>query len=262
MNRHPDRRTDAATLRRIALAALALLAGYAAVFYGTGMAATPRDALLYAATNALPLAALALAFGLAARAVAPWPDPRRAVTHAALALSFAAAWYGAIVVLQALLHYAQGRGFVVHGFAPQALAWQTLQGFALYAAIAATGHALARPREAATVPDDRLERYFNKSGDAIHCVDVRDIVSIAGALDYSDVTTTSGRHLARLRLADFERRLDPARFLRIHRSAIVNLEHFDRAEPAGGGCFLVTLRNGATLRTSRDGAKKLRAMLF
>ncbi|ANB19277.1 Hypothetical protein I596_3288 [Dokdonella koreensis DS-123] len=63
-------------------------------------------------------------------------------------------------------------------------------------------------------------------------------------------------------LGEFERRLDPTRFVRIHRSGIVDLDPFDRAEPAGSGCFRVAPRNGETLRTSREGARKLRALLF
>lgn len=247
----------------MALAGVLIGGLYAVLFWAT-MDVPPVDAVLYAGTNAVPLVLLAGIFGLVVRGtVRSLSLPYQVLAHAVLAVSFAATWYGAVIVLQALVRLAQGRGFVPGHFAPQALAWQAFQGVALYAAVAATSYAIARQvQRDAPPPTDRLERYFSKAGDTIRCIQVRDIVSISGAQDYSDVTTTSGRHLARFSLGEFERRLDPTRFLRIHRSGIVNLDHFDRAEPAGSGCFLVTLRNGETLRTSREGARKLRALLF
>lgn len=96
----------------------------------------------------------------------------------------------------------------------------------------------------------------------MRCIQVHDIASISGAQEYSDVATVPGRHLARFSLAEFERRLDPTRFLQMHRSGIVNLDYFDRAEPAGSGCFLLTVRNGETVRASRQGARKLRAAVL
>lgn len=271
MNRHSVRRNEDAPpatglargLRWAVTATLATASFYAVVFR-TMMAVPPLDATLYALTNAVPLTVLVVVFGLAVRTAVPaLSRGGRTLLHALLAPTFAATWYGAIVMSQALLRCAQGHDFALGHFPPQALAWQSVQGLTVYAAVAAVMHALARREPAPrNPPADRLERYLRKAGDAIHCVEVRDIVSISGAMDYSDVATVSGRHLARFSLAEFERRLDPARFLRVHRSGIVNLDHFERAEPAGSGCFVVTLRNGDTMRTSREGARRLRALML
>ena len=245
-------------------ATLLVLPVYTLIFWAI-IRCTLAEAALYAFTNTLPLAVLVLLFSLAVRIfVQPLPVRAQAAAHLALAPAFAASWYGGILVLHALARLAQGRALELRGFAPETLAWQTFQGLVIYVAVAATTYALARPAPASRddAPSDRLERYFIRRGDTIEPVEVRDIVAIRAAQDYAEVATVSGSHLARFSLGEFERRLDPARFLRIHRSAIINFEHFVSAEPAGNGRFLILLGNGETLQTSREGAKKLRALTY
>jgi len=84
------------------------------------------------------------------------------------------------------------------------------------------------------------------------------IVSITGADDYAEVATLHGKHLVRLTLAEFEKALDGARFIRVHRSRIVNVDRVSRAEPAGGGRMLLHMENGEMISTSRAGARLLR----
>jgi two-component system LytT family response regulator len=68
-------------------------------------------------------------------------------------------------------------------------------------------------------------------------------------------------HMLRRSFSDFEASLDPRRFVRIHRSTIVNLEQVSRLTPQGHGEYVVTLRNGAKLTTSRTYATKLQSVL-
>jgi two-component system LytT family response regulator len=68
-------------------------------------------------------------------------------------------------------------------------------------------------------------------------------------------------HMLRRSFSDFEASLDPRRFVRIHRSTIVNLEQVDRLVPQGHGEYVITLRNGAKLTTSRTYGAKLQAVL-
>jgi len=68
-------------------------------------------------------------------------------------------------------------------------------------------------------------------------------------------------HMLRRSFSDFEASLDPRRFVRIHRSTIVNLEQVSRLTPQGHGEYVVTLRNGAKLTTSRTYAAKLQSVL-
>src|SRR5437667_2375255 len=68
-------------------------------------------------------------------------------------------------------------------------------------------------------------------------------------------------YMLRRSFSEFEASLDPRRFVRIHRSTIVNLEQVSRLTPQGHGECVVTLRNGALLTTSRTYAAKLQAAL-
>jgi two-component system LytT family response regulator len=68
-------------------------------------------------------------------------------------------------------------------------------------------------------------------------------------------------HMLRRSFSDFEASLDPRRFVRIHRSTIVNLEQVSRLTPQGHGEFVISLRNGARLTTSRTYAAKLQSIL-
>ena len=68
-------------------------------------------------------------------------------------------------------------------------------------------------------------------------------------------------YMLRRSFSEFEASLDPRRFVRIHRSTIVNLEQVSRLTPQGHGEYVVTLRNGALLTASRTYAAKLQAAL-
>ncbi len=68
-------------------------------------------------------------------------------------------------------------------------------------------------------------------------------------------------HMLCRSFSDFEASLDPRRFVRIHRSTIVNLEQVSRLAPHGHGEYIITLRNGARLTTSRTYAAKLQSVL-
>lgn len=64
-------------------------------------------------------------------------------------------------------------------------------------------------------------------------------------------------HFTELRLADLERRL-PARFLRVHRRALLNLDHLERLEDLASGGYLAHLSDGTTVEVSRAAARRLR----
>ena len=68
-------------------------------------------------------------------------------------------------------------------------------------------------------------------------------------------------HMLRRSFSEFEASLDPRRFVRIHRSTIVNVDQISRLTPQGHGEYQLTLRNGAKLTTSRTYATNLQSML-
>lgn len=64
-------------------------------------------------------------------------------------------------------------------------------------------------------------------------------------------------YLMRSAIGELERKLDPAQFMRIHRSTIINLDRIGHIEPYGGSDYQVVLRDGTTLRVSRSARDRL-----
>jgi two-component system LytT family response regulator len=223
-------------------------------------------ALLDGAANVAPL--ILLAIGLLAwlpRRVMRSPVWAQMAWHAVLAVGFSLVWYASARLVVALAAVVEGLGFRLSGFSGPALAWQIFQGLILYAAVAAFAYA-RRPatgaaRDAEAPVARAFERYLVRANEDFRPVEVADIVSITGAQDYSEVATSAGRHLVRLSLAEFEARLDPTRFIRVHRSTIIHLAHLERAELAGGGRMLAHMANGEQVAVSRTGVKALRSLI-
>ena len=69
--------------------------------------------------------------------------------------------------------------------------------------------------------------------------------------NYVGLWAAGRKHLVRDTMKALEAKLDPARFVRVHRSAIVNLDRVQRIEPWAHGEYVLTLRDGTKLRTSR-----------
>jgi two-component system LytT family response regulator len=89
-------------------------------------------------------------------------------------------------------------------------------------------------------------------------VPVVEIVRFEARDDYSALFTGIQRHLIHLRLADLEQRLDPARFLRVHRSHIVNLDFVEAMIPTEDARLEVLLRDGTRIMASRSRSRNLR----
>ncbi len=83
-------------------------------------------------------------------------------------------------------------------------------------------------------------------------LDANEIDWIEARDDYADVHAGAQRYHIRASLSALERRLDPVRFARIHRSAIVRLDHIRELTTAGpDGATVVRLRDGTELPVSR-----------
>jgi len=224
-------------------------------------------AFLVAFGNVAPLILLAAAVrSLLLTKVLPLPLLLQTAWQVILSISFALCWYASSRLGVALVSTVLGDPFRVTGFKGPALAWQLFQGLMLYAALAAITFAQWSPAafrkvEARDADARWLERYLIRSGEDFHPIDVSQIVTISGAQDYSEVTTPSSRHLVRLSLAEFESKLDPHRFIRVHRSKIIHLAHLERAELAGGGRMLAHMSNGDSVPVSRAGVKSLRTLI-
>ena len=96
-----------------------------------------------------------------------------------------------------------------------------------------------------------LDRLVVKTGGTTRLLGTQDIEWIQATGVYVTLHVAEREVLHRMALGDLETRLDPKRFIRIHRSAIVNLERVQRLEPLTHGEFDVVMRSGARVRLSR-----------
>ena len=100
-------------------------------------------------------------------------------------------------------------------------------------------------------PGSYVERILVRSDGRIRLVPVVEIDWVEAADNYVRLHVGAERHLVRETMASLERRLDPDRFGRIHRSAIVNLASVRELQPTFNGEYAVLLRSGARLTLSR-----------
>lgn len=91
-----------------------------------------------------------------------------------------------------------------------------------------------------------------KSADKIEFVEPADVRYILGAGYYIELYCVEKRHLLRMPLGQMLDQLDPLHFLRIHRSAIINLRFLDSIQHLGLGELEVVMKDGKTLRVSRS----------
>lgn len=100
---------------------------------------------------------------------------------------------------------------------------------------------------------ERFERLINiKDRGQIFRVEVDTIEHIEAAGDYMCIYTGDNSLILRETMKDLERRLDPRKFQRVHRSTIVNLDLVRQVRPhTNGECFLV-LESGAEVKVSRS----------
>ena len=79
--------------------------------------------------------------------------------------------------------------------------------------------------------------------------------------DYVALAADGKKHLKQQTISSLESALDPLRFMRIHRSYIVNLERVVKVEPYAKDSHVAVLSGGAQLPVSRAGYARLRAFL-
>ena len=259
------RRTSASgrSLLTLGVGILLLWLLYLMIFLNTGTHGIGRAAVT-ALANVLPLALLAkvterilkhYVMGRALGVQSAW--------HGVLALGFSVGWYGAVVLGLAFLRGAQGEGFELIGFSGPAVSWQTFQGLCLYATVASVCYALHGTLGTKKHPDlgeSFLQRCLVRVGDDLVPIRTDDIVCLHGAHDYVQLVTPNAKHLVRQTLGEFGQRLDPQRFIRVHRSIVVNLDHVLRIEPVGGGRMRAVLSDGTTVPASRSGTQLLRSL--
>jgi two-component system LytT family response regulator len=114
---------------------------------------------------------------------------------------------------------------------------------------------------APAAPERRLDRLVVKSGGTtrfVRCIDI-DWIEAAGV--YVTLHVGGKELLYRAALNDLAEKLDPRRFVRVHRSALINIESVVQLEPISHGEFEAVLKNGSRTRVSRTYRSQLEKRL-
>ncbi|RKG71432.1 LytR/AlgR family response regulator transcription factor [Corallococcus terminator] len=100
-------------------------------------------------------------------------------------------------------------------------------------------------------PERPLERLVVKAGEGWVPLKLDTVWRLSSEDKYVRLHTAQGEHLVRQTLRALEERLDPARFVRVHRGDLVNLEAVARLEPWTHGDGILVLKDGSTVILSR-----------
>lgn len=119
----------------------------------------------------------------------------------------------------------------------------------------------ARAAEERGAHGARAPRFVARRGTKHYFVRAADVEWIEAEGNYVCLRTAEGSHLVRETMKGVEAKLDPARFVRIHRSIIVAVERIQSVEAREQGEYAVTMKGGARLASSRGYAERVRALL-
>ena len=117
---------------------------------------------------------------------------------------------------------------------------------------------VARAREALS-SEKPLSRVFVRERGRMVAVNLDGVERLEACDDYVALHSGGRQYLLHARLQDLESRLEPRRFVRIHRSHLVNLDFVAAIEPHEGSRVVAVFKSGSRVTSSRAGAAKLRA---
>jgi two-component system, LytTR family, response regulator len=131
----------------------------------------------------------------------------------------------------------------------------------------------AKSRKSNSVPDavslagaarpagQYLERIVVKDGTKVALIAVKKLDYAEAMDDYVGLASEGKKHLKQQTIASLEAALDPAVFVRLHRSYLVNFERVARIEPYGKDSKVAILSSGIKLPVSRAGYARLRKLM-
>ena len=106
-----------------------------------------------------------------------------------------------------------------------------------------------------------LERILIKEGARVHIVPIAQVDYLEAQDDYVAVHNTGRKFLKQQTISSLEAALDPQRFVRIHRSYIVNVEKIVRIEPYSKDSRVAVLQDGTRLPVSQSGFSRLSKLM-
>ena len=125
----------------------------------------------------------------------------------------------------------------------------------------ASGEPGHKDSERKSEPERYTTRMVFKSRGRILFLSVDDIRWIEAQENYVKICTGKDSHLLRETIGSLENRLDPNLFLRVHRSAIVNLHHVKEVKNEADGDAIVVLKSGEQVPMSRSYRSKMQKLL-
>lgn len=126
---------------------------------------------------------------------------------------------------------------------------------------AGAGPTAAELSAAARPPGHTLDRIVVKDGTKVHIIPVDKLDYVEAQDDYIGLRSEKKLYLKQQTIASIEAQLDAKRFLRIHRSYIVNLERIARIEPFTKDSRVAVLQDATQLPVSRAGHARLKELL-
>jgi two-component system LytT family response regulator len=114
---------------------------------------------------------------------------------------------------------------------------------------------------AARAPKQYIERIVVKDGTRVTLIPATKLDYAEAQDDYVALASEGKKHLKQQTIASLEACLDPERFVRVHRSYVVNFERVVRIEPYGKDSRLAILADGTRLPVSRAGYARLKTLL-
>jgi two-component system LytT family response regulator len=121
--------------------------------------------------------------------------------------------------------------------------------------------AAADLKSAARAPGQYIERIVVKDGSRVHVIPVGKLDFAEAQDDYVSLRTEKKSYLKQQTISSLEASFDPMRFVRVHRSFIVNLERIAKIEPYTKDARLAMLADGSQIPVSRAGYARLKELL-
>ncbi|MCC6244172.1 MAG: response regulator transcription factor [Gemmatimonadaceae bacterium] len=119
-----------------------------------------------------------------------------------------------------------------------------------------------RQRLAPLGTNTSVQRFAARDAKGVYFVPCAEIERIEAEGNYVALVTRVRRHLVRDTMKGISSRLDPAEFVRVHRSAIVRIACIRRLTPCGHGEYHIALSDGSRLTSGRSYSRGLRHLVF
>ena len=116
-------------------------------------------------------------------------------------------------------------------------------------------------RQAATPPGQYAQRIVVRDGTSLHVIPVNQLDYAEAQDDYVALHTRGKAHLKQQAISHLESSLDPGRFVRVHRSFLVNLERVAKVEPYTKDTRVAVLSDGSKIPVSRSGYLRLKELM-